>query len=642
MITLSSIIPHKHFTPLSDECKKLVWVNTILGLLCLSSVVNIPLAFIIMISFAIVANVVPARAWKPWMRLALFFPLIALVFFQLGSVNRELGTAALAITMIVKYTEIHSRNDVTIMVLCNILAPFVAFFQKETVVIWSLGVMTIVVSLMALQSAFGYGSATTVWSRGKSVLLSVVGWTLLLLPLSLAVYFLAPRTDSPLWGGMHSRSKTGMGDQMDVSQWTELFNDLSTAFRVRYEGKVPPPSEMYFRGVTLWTFDGKVWSSVPLYPEIVRPVPFIGDASRPGYTYSVSYLMPTNKLFAMDFPTATPTGTVVFSDGHISMTSAQPKTRVVKWHSAAAGVSELSQAERTSALQLPRGLNPRTVAQAKKWRAQFSSDEQYISFVMKRFASEYAYSLSPPPVSSPHVVDSFVFDTKVGFCAHYSSAFAVMMRAANIPTRIVNGYVGSEMDDVGGYFRIRQADAHAWDEVWLNGRWVRFDPTFQVTTVRTRSDLSWELFNQTYTFSDWLSSNWGEWFLSYDQAAREQLMEKIKAKLGSWVALVSLAVLSVVVAVAWVVWGVWFGRRPKGEDLFVLRVNGWFAQFPLPDPNAGWEKKLKAIAPLLTASDFSMAQSVVRAGQAHLYGGQKTNLSALWKRLKPIKRRVQI
>jgi hypothetical protein len=88
-------------------------------------------------------------------------------------------------------------------------------------------------------------------------------------------------------------------------------------------------------------------------------------------------------------------------------------------------------------------------------------------------------------------VDSFLFDKRQGFCEHYASAFAVMMRAANIPARIVLGYQGGELNPQAQHLIVRQSDAHAWVEVWLPGfGWRRVDPTAAVAPERIDSGMS--------------------------------------------------------------------------------------------------------------------------------------------------------
>ena len=82
-------------------------------------------------------------------------------------------------------------------------------------------------------------------------------------------------------------------------------------------------------------------------------------------------------------------------------------------------------------------------------------------------------------------VDDFLFETQRGFCEHFASAFTFLMRAAGIPARVVTGYQGGYFNTLGNYLVVRQSDAHAWAEVWLQGRgWVRVDPTGAVSPQR--------------------------------------------------------------------------------------------------------------------------------------------------------------
>jgi len=96
----------------------------------------------------------------------------------------------------------------------------------------------------------------------------------------------------------------------------------------------------------------------------------------------------------------------------------------------------------------------------------------------------FVYSLEPERLG-PDAIDDFLFRTRVGFCGHYASAFVVLMRAAGVPARVVTGYLGGEWIPYGGYLLVRQSEAHAWAEVWLEGRgWTRIDPTAVVAPER--------------------------------------------------------------------------------------------------------------------------------------------------------------
>lgn len=614
---------------LPSQTRVFLWLSTFLSLLCLCSVISIPLAVVLLVVF-IAVSTIKHTFWSPWKRLFLFVPLLTGVSLYVGDINRELGTALLLVTMVVKYVEIRSRKDIGMLLLCNTLAPFVAFLQKENAVLLGVGTATLVLTLVVGQSAFAI--STTKKSLARPIA-SILLWCLVAIPASGLLYVITPRVDNPLWGGMHQKSKTGVGDEMNVAQWTELFNDLSTAFRVRYEGALPKPQEMYFRGTTLWTFDGQVWSSTPTSAGAVTPVTSLSANNTAKFTYDVSYVASTNRVYAMDHSIRAPKNVLLFSDGQMRSSTGRPVSGVLSLQSGSSPVSELTESQRASALQLPFGLNPRTVKQAKSWRKQFSSDEQYVQFVMKYFASNYEYSLSPPPLASPNVVDSFLFDTKTGFCAHYSSAFAVLMRAANIPTRVVNGYLGNEMDDVGGYFRIRQADAHAWNEVWLNGQWVRFDPTNQVTSVRNRSDMTWDLMNRTYSFSDWLNAQWSDKILAYDEAAQEQFIQSVKQNMLRLPAWIVGAVIAIVVVAFW-----WRFRRPfkkrHPHDMLSEELNKWFAQFHCSSPNLGWKAKLDAISSQLTETQYNQMSAIIREVEEVLYGGRNLSVKKLRVKIK--------
>jgi len=97
---------------------------------------------------------------------------------------------------------------------------------------------------------------------------------------------------------------------------------------------------------------------------------------------------------------------------------------------------------------------------------------------------------SQPQLLGRDSIDDLLFRTRQGFCGHYASAFVDLMRAGGVPARVVTGYLGGAWNPIGGYLLVRQADAHAWAEVWLSGRgWVRADPTAMVAPDRLNREL---------------------------------------------------------------------------------------------------------------------------------------------------------
>ena len=155
----------------------------------------------------------------------------------------------------------------------------------------------------------------------------------------------------------------------------------------------------------------------------------------------------------------------------------------------------------------------------------------------------FFYTLTPPRLGE-QPVDEFLFDTREGFCEHYASAFTLMMRAAGLPARIVTGYQGGELNGVGGYYIIRQSDAHAWTEVWLEGRgWVRVDPVSAVAPERValgswRSALAGERVpgsalrrlewvRRALLVWDAAATYWNEWVIGYGPQLQRALLDAL-------------------------------------------------------------------------------------------------------------------
>ncbi|MDZ7770699.1 MAG: transglutaminase domain-containing protein [Woeseiaceae bacterium] len=159
-------------------------------------------------------------------------------------------------------------------------------------------------------------------------------------------------------------------------------------------------------------------------------------------------------------------------------------------------------------------------------------------------------TLQPPQLGS-NSVDEFLFRTQRGFCEHYASAFAVMMRAAGLPARIVLGYQGGELNPMADHVTVRQSDAHAWTEVWLEGRgWVRVDPTAAVAPERIESGMSgarldglaesWGLsapamwMHRLQLSWDALNARWNEWVLGYGPDNQNRFMQWLGMEQPDW------------------------------------------------------------------------------------------------------------
>ena len=112
--------------------------------------------------------------------------------------------------------------------------------------------------------------------------------------------------------------------------------------------------------------------------------------------------------------------------------------------------------ELVNALQLPRGYHPKTVELGRYWREEESSDMDIVNRALEMFNTRDFYYTITPPLYLTDSVDEFLFDARRGFCEHYSAAFVVLMRAAEIPARVVTGYQGGTINNIDNYLVVRQ------------------------------------------------------------------------------------------------------------------------------------------------------------------------------------------
>ena len=362
------------------------------------------------------------------------------------------------------------------------------------------------------------------------------------LPLAAALFVLFPRPDSPLWqlpiSG--SQSTSGLSDTVNPGGISSLALSDEVAFRAQFDGAVPEVSRLYWRGPVMEVFDGAAWrigSSPRQFPEVIVRGPTFN------YTLTVE---PHDRawVLALDAPASLPPGTTISQNLQVLKPS-RIGTRTRFKLSAVTDYSyglnaDPAWLERN--LQLPPRSNPRTRELVKAWLGLPPAER--VQAGINVFArGGFAYTLNPPTLPVYDGIDAFVFNTKRGFCEHYASAFAFMMRAAGVPARVVTGYQGAEAN--GTYLIVRQANAHAWTEVWLAGQgWVRVDPTATVSPERIERGVSalsgapglasgqYGLLGGLSLRLDALQNLWNTWVIGYDGAQQRQLFQKLG--LGDW------------------------------------------------------------------------------------------------------------
>ena len=433
------------------------------------------------------------------------------------AIGLEVGLAFLLLCALSKLLELNTRRD-GYVVLCLALFVLAGRFLLDQGLSTTLAVaVAILLNIFAMiaQNDDGTGRYRTL-----GLMLGQA------LPLLVVLFLFFPRLP-PLWSvqlGGQNQATTGMSDSMSPGDFASLSQSTELAFRAEFTGTLPPQAQLYWRGLVFDAFDGKTWrpSHQPLKTWVpTSPAAPVSAGTRNGEHYATatmpSWLIPTvvqsqvanqpqaNRyrvilertgqpwLFALDYPLTAQRGIVLTSNFTLRYWDNVNQRLVyqVQWLNDAAIGQALAPYERRQDLQLPADGNPQSRQFARDLFAQSGNDPIVFSQNLAHWirTQPFRYTLSPPALGSDRI-DEFLFGTRAGFCEHYSSSFVFLMRSAGVPARVVAGYQGGQLGRDGKSWEVRQMDAHAWAEIWVEGRgWLRVDPTAFVAPERVEQGM---------------------------------------------------------------------------------------------------------------------------------------------------------
>lgn len=494
-----------------------------------------------------------------WLRTLLTVATAVGIYGSHGALlGRDPGTALLLGMAALKLLEMRRRRDVHIvMYLGYFLAATQFLYDQSLPMILYLGATSWALTIMLIAAHQARPPATP-WRYARQA-----GMLLLqALPVMLLLFVLFPRLAGPLWRLPDDArgATTGLSDTMSPGTITHLSQSDEVAFRVGFDGEPPLPQERYWRGPVLSSYDGRTWRQAAVTPTTPPVVEQRGATVR----YSVQ-LEPHNRrwLFALDAPLTLPAD-ARWGDGllleavspiyerRFYTLSSSPQYRLE---------ADLTAAMRARYLNLPDGAHPKARALAEEWRRRGLSDQELLATAAEFFRSQaFVYTLTPPALPYDPV-DQFLFDSRRGFCEHYASALTVLMRAAGVPARVVTGYLGGEMNPLSNYMIVRQSDAHAWTEVWLQDQgWTRIDATGFIAPHRIEHGLadalpagepvpflarSGGLLKRLNLQWDAINTNWNRWVLGYGPELQQQLLSRVG--LGRWQRMITALGISVAV-----------------------------------------------------------------------------------------------
>lgn len=643
-------------TGLSREGRDTLWLLAVLAMCIAPHAGRLPLWCSVGTALAIAW-----RAWLAWRdaplppRWVLLLALLAATGLTLAThhslFGRQAGVTLVTMLTALKTLELRARRDAFVVTSLGFFLVLTQFLHSQAIglaALMLLATLGLLSSLVLAQRPQGRPPiVTAVGAAARSMVMGV--------PVMLALYLLFPRI-GPLWSApADSGPRTGLSDRIELGEMAELALDDSVALRVRFLGPPPLNHEMYFRGPVLDRFDGQHWTSSAVVAPVLPRTPSDAAPQAQGRRIDYQLTIEPNRLRTVPLLDGTlaaqpaPNGPPVKlrRDG-LSWQAQQALTERTQvdasaWMEARDRRDPHADDPGQTNLALPLGHNPRTVAWAEQWRLrqglQAASADAVVAALLRHIREGgFSYTLSPqdepgpaqdaPPSSrapqSPgvaHPIDRFWLDRKTGFCEHYATAFVVILRAVGIPSRVVTGFQGAEVNPVDGLHVVRNSDAHAWTEYWSpRGGWSRVDPTAAVAPHRIdrpRPPIRYPeqmpqalrgfdpaLWSGLRAYADAANHRWNVWVLQYSRQQQLSMLRNWGFDSPDWVTLVRICAAVIgLLAIFGLMWLWW--QRPR------LRHSPWHgplmalhralmaagvpapADCPAPAPALNWANALQ-------------------------------------------------
>jgi transglutaminase-like putative cysteine protease len=479
-----------------------------------------------------------------WLLFLLTLLGIGLLFSQLrGVFGRDAGTALIVVALGLKMLEIRSKRDAILITYLAFIVATSVFLYEQSILMAGYILLVSVLLLATLISLYAKQAPTPLAFKTASMII------LQALPLAVVVFVFFPRLEAPRWMWLKDENKalSGLTNTLEPGSIGELSLSDALVFRVRFTGKIPPPQQRYWRGPVYSKTDGISWSAAK------NDHPPSETAQLSGESYSYTILMEPQKeswVFALEM--AESFDNTLRKNAFQQLLTSKPPDERAEYRITSRPVfntGALSASERQTNLQLPANASVRQRALIEHLQGFAGHPEQFIRNLLQYFRTEQFYYTLTPPLMLQDPIDTFLFETRSGFCSHYATAFVYLLRIAGIPARVVGGYQGGEFNKVGGFLEVKQADAHAWAEAWLEHKgWVRFDPTAAIAPERIERGINVDLqvasgavnFGTIVGQSDalnWLKRsrqlwqsldyNWQRWVINYNTSNQNQFLQSL-------------------------------------------------------------------------------------------------------------------
>jgi transglutaminase-like putative cysteine protease len=335
---------------------------------------------------------------------------------------------------------------------------------------------------------------------------------------------------------------------------------------VGFEGKIPPASSLYFRGSILYVDKQDHWEQLPTYPK--RKAYYHIPSSLESITYNIT-LYPTQKkwLYMLDMPHIAITDTVLDRD-LISTVKEDIKEPI--HYQASSSLSPLYPTPLDkhiyqASTEFNSSRNPQVYEKSQEIKAEYKNIAHRATAIERFFKAQgLTYTLKPDALDTNRTSDSFLFDKRRGYCVHFASSFVSMARMAGIPSRIVTGYKSDGTDGIENYLAVREKDAHAWAELYIDGAWIRFESTATASFIDEESQAllnrnSHPMIKKMNLYLLYVKYQIETWILHYSHLRQLELLAYAKANpsfiVGFMTSIITLIILSFIM--------VSYFRRPR-------------------------------------------------------------------------------
>ena len=400
------------------------------------------------------------------------------------------------------------------------------------------------------------------------------GTAVLTITLTLAIFFLIPRIGAGVLQKTNGEAlrTTGFSDRVDLGTIGSVKQDPQIVMRIELPDQAAVEKDrLYLRGLAYDQYNGRSWShsgtrrrSLSLVADgtfLTRPagsrlpdsqsIPLRQDILLETLDTAVLFAAPFAELVSGEFLTVQADA---MSGLHLpfppssrirySVTSQAPRLVAEE---RIASILAYPDSIRSHYLQVPVG-SEQVADLAHRVSRQATTPFERTLAILRHLLENYRYSLEADTTTLSHPLEEFLFTRKTGYCEHYATAMVVMLRTVGIPARLVTGFLATEWNEYGGYFTVRQRDAHAWVEVYFpHSGWITMDPTPTVSAAVTTT--RWEPLSQ---LGESLRLKWDRLFVHY--SAKDQLAvvrgvregsDALRERVSQWVSLLSAPISQV-------------------------------------------------------------------------------------------------